>query len=62
MERKDLYEDDLTEERYPTPGEREDVAQTQALDPDENDPAATDGTIAPKTNYPPNGAPTGRPR
>jgi len=48
MERKDLYEDDLTEERYPTPGEREDVAQTQLLDPDENDPAATDGTIAPK--------------
>jgi hypothetical protein len=34
MERRDLYEDDLTEERQPTPGERDDVARTQTLDPD----------------------------
>jgi len=48
MERKDLYQDDLTEERYPTPGDREEVAHTQVLDPGEDDPAADDGTIAPK--------------
>jgi hypothetical protein len=35
MERRDLYQDDLTEERQPTPGDREDVASNQALDPDE---------------------------
>jgi hypothetical protein len=34
MERRDLYQDDLTEERYPTPGDREDASETQALDPD----------------------------
>lgn len=34
MERRDLYEDDLTEERQPTPAERDDVARTQVLDPD----------------------------
>lgn len=34
MERKDLYEDDLTEERQPTPGDREDAAHTTRLDPD----------------------------
>jgi hypothetical protein len=34
MERRDLYEDDLTEERQPTPAQRDDVAHTQALDPD----------------------------
>jgi hypothetical protein len=34
MERRDLYEDDLTEERQPTPSERDDVARTQTLDPD----------------------------
>lgn len=34
MERRDLYQDDLTEERDPTPGQREDVAETEALDPD----------------------------
>lgn len=34
MERRDLYEDDLTEERQPTPGDREDVAHTTRLDPD----------------------------
>ncbi|HEY6234018.1 MAG TPA: hypothetical protein VIW69_02805 [Candidatus Elarobacter sp.] len=39
MERRDLYQDDLTEERQPTPGEREDVASTEVLDPD----ASADG-------------------
>jgi hypothetical protein len=34
MERRDLYEDDLTEERQPTPAQRDDVAHTQTLDPD----------------------------
>jgi hypothetical protein len=28
-----IMEDDLTEERYPTPAEREDVAEGQAQDP-----------------------------
>jgi hypothetical protein len=37
MERRDLYEDDLTEERQPTPAQRDDVARTQALDPDGDD-------------------------
>jgi hypothetical protein len=37
MERKDLYEDDLTEERLPTPAERADVAATTKLDPDASD-------------------------
>jgi hypothetical protein len=34
MERRDLYEDDLTEERQPTPAQRDDVARSQVLDPD----------------------------
>ena len=34
VERRDLFQDDLTEERQPTPGDREDVASTEALDPD----------------------------
>jgi len=34
MERRDLYEDDLTEERQPTPAQRDDVAHTQVLDTD----------------------------
>ena len=34
MESRDLYEDDLTEERQPTPAQRDDVARTQTLDPD----------------------------
>lgn len=37
MERRDLYEDDLTDERYPTPAQRDDVARSQALDPDVDD-------------------------
>ena len=34
MERRDLYQDDLTEERQPSPAERDDVAATEVLDPD----------------------------
>ena len=34
MEPTSLYEDDLTEERQPTPAQRDDVARTQTLDPD----------------------------
>lgn len=34
MERRDVYQDDLTQERQPTPGDREDVASSQVLDPD----------------------------
>ncbi len=34
MERRDLYEDDLTEERGPTPVQRDNVAHTLTLDPD----------------------------
>lgn len=34
MERKELYQDDLTEERLPTPAQREEVEHTIALDPD----------------------------
>lgn len=34
MERPDLYEDDLTDERQPTPAQRDDVARSQILDPD----------------------------
>jgi hypothetical protein len=39
MERRDLYQDDLTEERQPSPAERDDVASSEALDPD----ASADG-------------------
>jgi hypothetical protein len=34
VERRDLYEDDLTEERLASPVERDIVAGTQTLDPD----------------------------
>jgi hypothetical protein len=34
VERPDLYQDDLTEERQITPAQREDVAQSEELDPD----------------------------
>jgi hypothetical protein len=36
VERRDLYEDDLTEERLPSPEQREDAAETEVLDPDES--------------------------
>lgn len=42
MERRDLYEDDLTEERQITPAQRDDVARTQALDPDVLDQGTAD--------------------
>jgi hypothetical protein len=42
MERPDLFQDDLTEERYPSPARREDEAQTQTLDPDESADDAND--------------------
>ena len=34
MERRDLYQDDLTEERYPSPARRLEAAETEVLDPD----------------------------
>jgi hypothetical protein len=34
VERRDLYEDDLTEERLASPVQRDIVAGTQTLDPD----------------------------
>lgn len=42
MERRDLYEDDLTEERQITPAQRDDVARTQVLDPDALDTGEDD--------------------
>lgn len=47
MERRDLYQDDLTEERQPTPGDREDVASSEVLDPDM--PAGDEKPPLPKT-------------
>jgi hypothetical protein len=37
VERKDLYQDDLTEERLPSPVQREEAAESEELDPDEDD-------------------------
>jgi hypothetical protein len=37
MERTTLYEDDLTQERLPTPSQREEAAHDLALDPDADD-------------------------
>jgi hypothetical protein len=37
MERRDLYEDDLTEERYPSPEKRDEAAADEVLDPDVSD-------------------------
>jgi hypothetical protein len=42
MERRDLYQDDLTDERQPTPAQRDDVARTQILDPDGSSGALDD--------------------
>ena len=44
MERRDLYQDDLTEERYPSPARRDDASATQVLDPDAS---ADDGNAVP---------------
>jgi len=48
VERRDLYEDDLTEEREPSPAHREDVAESETLDPDEpgDDGSGTPGEAA----------------
>jgi hypothetical protein len=37
VERRDLYEDDLTEERQPSPAVRDDTAESETLDPDQPD-------------------------
>jgi hypothetical protein len=37
QERGDLYEDDLTEEHYPSPEKRDEAAATEVLDPDVGD-------------------------
>ena len=42
MESRELYQDDLTEERLPTPGDREDAAHTLRLDPDIKNEGADD--------------------
>jgi hypothetical protein len=42
MESTDLYQDDLTDERQPTPAQRDDVARTLVLDPDVLDTADED--------------------
>lgn len=38
MERRDVFENELTEEERPSGAEMEDVAETEVLDPDEPDP------------------------
>lgn len=38
MEKPDLRQDDLTEERDPTPRQREEAAHTLRLDPDIEEP------------------------
>ena len=48
MERRDLYQDDLTEERQPTPGDREDVASSETLDPDQPTGAESEKAPTPK--------------
>jgi hypothetical protein len=45
VERRDLFEDDLTEERQPSPAVRNDVAAGETLDPDE--PSDDDAPPAP---------------
>ena len=42
MERRDLFQDDLTEERYPSPARRDDEAAKQTLDPDASEDGAND--------------------
>jgi hypothetical protein len=50
MERPDLFQDDLTEERYPSPARRDDEAGTQTLDPDASVDANDEARkIEPKT-------------
>jgi hypothetical protein len=45
MESRDLYQDDLTEERDITPAQRDDVARTQILDPDTLDEGTPIGNV-----------------
>jgi len=45
VERRDLYQDDLTEERQPSPAKRDDVAASEVLDPDQ---PAGDEPVTPK--------------
>ena len=55
MERRDLDEDDLTEERQPTPAQRDEVASQETLDPDasaddaERKPMPKPGAVAGKS-------------
>jgi hypothetical protein len=42
QERRDLFEDDLTDERGPTPGQIEEASHTVVLDPDEPTPEGDD--------------------
>jgi hypothetical protein len=46
-ERNDLYEDDLTDERGPTPAERDDAAHNLVLDP-QTDKDEPDGVLRPQ--------------
>jgi hypothetical protein len=48
MERQDLYQDDLTEERYPSPARRDDESKSQTLDPD----ASADGNDEARASEP----------
>lgn len=45
MERRTLYQDDLTEERGPSPAKRDDIAHDTTLDPGEPSPEDDDGKI-----------------
>jgi hypothetical protein len=49
MERRDLFQDDLTEERYPSPASRDDVASEETLDPDSSADGDEAAKPAPKT-------------
>ncbi len=42
QERRDLFEDDLTDERGPTPVQIEEASHSVVLDPDEPDPERDD--------------------
>ena len=58
-----MYQDDLTEERYPSPAARDDAAAGQALDPDvpgDDDPKPMPKNVEGKTalGYP-HGVPGG---
>ncbi len=42
VESRDVYQDDLTEERQPSPAQRDDVAKSETLDPDRSADGAED--------------------